>query len=177
MSSRQNKTMQNITKTYEPDNFLKKGYFFVFNEILDELKKNVWFTFQLFKRDFSAMYKQSIVGISWAFIIPLISIGTFIILNRAGVFSIGKVNIPYPIYAVSSMAFWQIFSTGLISSAGSLAKAGRMIIKINFSKKSLVIASFAQFVIPFMVQLVLVGVLFFLYGISFNLESLIIPFS
>lgn len=56
--------MSDNIKTYEPDNFLKKGYLVAFGEIIDELKRNTWFTYQMFKRDFSAKYKQSLVGIS-----------------------------------------------------------------------------------------------------------------
>jgi len=161
--------------TYEPDNFLKKGYFFIFRGILLELKSNVWLTVQMFKRDFSAKYKQSLVGITWAFIIPLISVGTFIILNRSGVFNIGDLNIPYPIFAVLGMAFWQIFSMGLVSGTNSLSSAGSTIVKINFSKKALVIAAYAQFIVPFTVQLILVGILFLVYGVSVHLISIAVP--
>jgi lipopolysaccharide transport system permease protein len=169
------RVIPDIGRTYEPDNLLKKGIFYVFTEILDELRKNIWLIQQMFKRDFSAMYRQSLIGIYWAFIIPLCSVGTFIILNRSGVFSIGKVSVPYPIFAISGMAFWQIFSIGLIASTNALANAGSMIVKINFSRKALVIAAWAQFVVPLLVQLLLVGMLFIGYGISPNLKILLVP--
>jgi len=116
--------MSEIITTYEPDNFLKKGYLSIFREIYDEFKKNRWLTYQLFKRDFFALYKQSFIGVLWAFIIPIISVGIFILLNRSGIFSIGDINVPYPIYAILGMAFWQLFSTGLINSSNALVKAG-----------------------------------------------------
>lgn len=161
--------------TYEPDNSLKKGYLRIFKEIFEELKRNRWLTYQLFKRDFLAIYKQSFVGIFWAFIIPIISVGTFIVLNRSGVFTIGQIDVPYPIYAVLGIAFWQLFSTGLIASSNSLVKAGSMIIRINFSKKSLVIASTGQALVSFLVQIVLVGILFICYKITPNIAALLIP--
>jgi len=161
--------------TYEPDNSLKKGYLCLFKEIYYELIRNRWLTYQLFKRDFLAIYKQSFVGIFWAFIIPLISVGTFIVLNRSGVFSIGEINVPYPIYAVLGIAFWQLFSTGLIASSNSLVKAGPMIVRINFSKKSLVIASTGQALVSFLVQIVLVGILLVFYKITPNIAALFIP--
>ncbi len=143
--------MTEIITTYEPDNSLKKGYLSIVSEIFNELKKNRWLTYQLFKRDFFAVYKQSFVGILWALIIPLVSVGTFIILNRSGIFTIGDIDVPYPIYAILGMAFWQLFSTGLIASSNSLVKAGSMIVKINFSKKALVIASTGQSLISFLI--------------------------
>lgn len=167
--------MSNIIKTYEPDNSLKKGYLSIFKEIFNEIRKNRWLTYQLFKRDFFAMYKQSFFGVFWALIIPLVSVGTFIILNQSGIFTFGDIEVPYPIYAVLGMAFWQLFSTGLIASSNSLVKAGSMIVKINFSKKSLVIASSGQSIISFLIQFVLVGILFACYKIGPNIAILLTP--
>jgi len=167
--------MPEIITTYEPDNSLKKGYLSIFSEILNEFKKNKWLTYQLFKRDFFALYKQSFIGVLWAFIIPLVSVGTFIILNRSGIFSIGDINVPYPIYAIFGMAFWQLFSTGLITSSNSLVKAGSMIVKINFSKKSLVIASAGQSIVSFLIQITLVIILFIYYKITPSSAILLIP--
>ena len=161
--------------TYEPDNSLKKGYLSIFMEIFNELKKNRWLTYQLFKRDFLAVYKQSFIGSFWALIIPLISVGAFIILNRSGIFSIGNIKAPYPIYALLGMAFWQLFSAGLIASSNSLVAAGTMITKINFSKKSLVIASLGRSIVSFLIQVVLVTLLFVYYGIVPSIAILLLP--
>ena len=167
---------RSVTTTYEPDNSLKKGYFSIFAEIFHEIWDNRWLTYQLFKREFFAIYKQSFIGIFWAFIIPFISVGTFIILNRSGIFSIGEIKVPYAIYAIFGLAFWQLFSTGLIASSNSLVNGGQMIVKINFSKKSLVIASAGQSIVSFLIQFVLVCLLFFFYRMSPTIHILFLPF-
>jgi len=168
--------MPDCFKTYEPDNSLKKGRFALMVEIYNELINNKWLTYQLFKRDFIATYKQSIIGIAWAFIIPIVSVGSFIILNRSGVFSAGIITVPYPIYAVLGTAIWQLFATGLILSTNSLVKAGSMVVKINFSKKSLVIAAYAQAIIPFLIQFILVMILLGIYGIIPSKMFFLLPF-
>ncbi|MFC2166915.1 ABC transporter permease [Acidobacteriota bacterium] len=168
--------MNPVKITYEPDNSLKKGYVSLFREIYLELKKNRWLTYQFFKRDFLALYKQSFLGIFWAIIIPLIGVGTFIILNNSGVFVIDEMKVPYPVYAVLGMAFWQFFATGLATSSDSLVKAGSMIIRINFSKKSLIIAAASLSIVPFLVQFILVIVLFFIFKISPSIAILCTPF-
>lgn len=167
--------MTETITTYEPDNSLKKGYLSIFSEIFDDVKKNRWLTYQLFKRDFLTMYRQSFIGILWAFIIPFVSVGTFIVLNRSGVFAIGDVNVPYPIYAMLGMAFWQLFSTGLVASSNSLVKAGSMLVKVNMSKKALVIASTGQPIVSFLIQFVLAAILFVFYGIAPSIAILLVP--
>ncbi len=164
-----------IVKTYEPDNSLKKGYISLFSEIFREFAENRWLTYQLFKRDFVTIYKQSFIGILWAFIIPLVSVGTFIVLNRSGIFNIGDMNVPYPVYAILGMAFWQLFSAGLIACSNSLVKAGSMIVKINFSKKAMVLASMGQSLISFLIQISLVAILMGYYRITPSIWTLFIP--
>jgi lipopolysaccharide transport system permease protein len=161
--------------TYEPDNSLKKGYLSIFSEIFDEVKKNRWLIYQLFRRDLYTTYGQSIFGVLWTFIVPLVSVGTFVILNVSGLFNVGEINVPYPIYALLGFAFWQLFSNGLVASSNSLVRAGSMIVKINFSKKALVISSMGLAMVSFLVQFALTFVLFAFYGILPSLVILLVP--
>ena len=167
--------MKEIITTYEPDNSLKKGYLPIFRQIFIELKQNRWLTYQLFRRDFLSSYKQSFLGVLWAIILPLFSIAIFIMLNRSGILNIGDIGAPYSIYALLGMAFWQFFSTGLVGCSNSLVNAGPMILKINFSKKSLVIAAAAKAIVPFFIQMMMAGVLFIGYGRAPSILSLLVP--
>ena len=71
----------------------------------------------MFLRDIKSMYKQSFVGVFWTLVIPFITLGTFVLLNRSGVFSLGDIDVPYPIFAILGLAFWQIFSAGIIATS------------------------------------------------------------
>jgi lipopolysaccharide transport system permease protein len=161
--------------TYEPDNSLKKGYLRMFREIIDEIKKNRWLIYQLFRRDFFTTYGQSIFGILWAFIIPFISVGTFAVLSASGLLVAGSIKVPYLVYAMLGLAFWQLFATGIVATTTSLVKAGSMIVKINFSKKALVISSMGQTMVSFIIQLVLALIFFAVYRTVPNVAILLIP--
>jgi len=164
-----------IIHTYEPDNVLARGLWRVFPAIFLEVASNRWLTFQLFRRDFLALYKQSLFGFLWALVIPLVSVGTFVVLNRSGVFRIAGLSVPYPVFAVLGVAHWQLFSTGLMGAANSLVRAGPMIMKINFSRKSLVIAAFGQSLVAFAVQWLLALVLCAVYGVTPSMWILLLP--
>ncbi|MBA4416370.1 MAG: hypothetical protein C0392_00440 [Syntrophus sp. (in: bacteria)] len=169
-----NKSLQKIT-VYEPDNSLKQGYLSIFIEIYNEINKNGWLIYQLFKRDFLALYKQTFIGIFWSLLLPIVSIGVFVALNNSGIFNAGIIDVPYPLYAVIGLTFWQIFSIGLVACSNSLVNAGSMIVKINFSKKSLVIASIGQPILSFSVQMLIVAFLFLFYGITPSSTILFLP--
>lgn len=161
--------------TYEPDNAIKGGLRHLFRDIYRDLKDNRWLIQQLFKKDLLASYRQSFVGIVWAFVIPVLSVISFVILNQAGVLDVGVVSVPYPIFAVLGMGFWQLFSTGLLGCAQSLVNAGTMISKINFSKKALVVSSMGRCLVSFVVQVALLICLFVYYGFIPHLFILLLP--
>ena len=166
---------KNMVVTYTPDNLLHKGYGVIFQQIWQELKDSQWLIGQLFKRDFCGIYKQTFLGFLGPFIFPTIGIGTFLLWNYAGILAIGHLDVPYPIYAILGIAFWQLFSSGLISCTQSLISADQMLTKINFSKKSLVIASLGRTFLPFMIQLALGLFLIFIYKIKLNITILFLP--
>jgi len=151
--------------TYEPDNSIKKGIFLIFYEIYREFKQGRYLAYKLFIRDFMSMNKQSLIGVLWIFIIPIFNVAIFIMLSRSGIFNIGTIAVPYPIYAILGLAFWQLFSTGIIASGGALVSAGDMITRINFSKKCLVISTLGKPMISFLMQFFLLAVLLAAYRV------------
>ena len=175
MTQEKEKMPDPIVTTYEPDNSLKKGFLSMTNEIRVEILKNRWLILQLFKRDLLSTYKQSFIGVFWVLLLPLFSVLTFIALNRSGIFAVGRLNMPYPLFAVQGLVFWQAFSTGLLAASFSLVKAGSMVVKINFSKKSLVIASAGQALIPLAVLTALSLGLCFVYHHPPRLWILALP--
>ncbi len=161
--------------TYEPDNTLKNGYILAFKQIYQELSENKWLMYQLFKRDLSAMHKQSLIGFLWIFIMPVVNVGVFIVLGRSGIFNFGDIDVPYPIYAILGLSFWQIFANGLQACSSSLMAVGDMVKRINFSKKSVVLSALGRGFISFLIQILLVTVLFIVLGFKPDKAALLIP--
>jgi homopolymeric O-antigen transport system permease protein len=147
-------------KTYEPDNSLRRGYLRLVGDVARELYASRWLTYQLFKRDLLAFYKQSLLGAVWLVLVPLVTVGTFVVLRGSGVMDAGEVHAPYSIFAGLGVAVWTLFSQGLVAGSRSLVQGGQLISRINFSKKSLVIAAMGKPLVSFVVLVVLVIGLF-----------------
>ena len=144
--------------TYLPDNSLRQGYVGLLKAIVDELVSARFLMLQLFKRDVVSLYKQSLLGALWIVFIPLVTVGTFVLLQGSGVVSVGRLDAPYPVYAVLGTAIWQLFAQGIVAGANSLVLGGDLVTRINFSKKALVIASLGRTVVSFVVLLALSAV-------------------
>jgi lipopolysaccharide transport system permease protein len=119
-----------------------------------EYWKDLWRYRELFYflawRDILIRYKQTVVGVGWGIIRPLL---TMIVLTVV----FGKVaklpsgGAPYPILVFCGMLPWQFFSTALAESGVSLVGNANMISKVYFPRlivpASSVITSFADFLI------------------------------
>lgn len=132
---------------------------------------------RLFLRDFSARYRQSLLGVLWAILNPVITVGIFVFLNRSGILNIGQTSVPYPVFALIGIAVYGIFSTGLSLCSNSIVGAGSMVVKINFPKASLVIASMGQAIVEFIVRLALIIILMIIYGVVPMWTSVLFPFA
>lgn len=126
-------------------------------------KELIW---RLFLRDFSAKYRQTALGVIWAIVMPLVTIGMFVGMNRSGILNIQDVGIPYPLYAIIGLTIWNLFTAGLTACTNSLVNAGSMIVKINFPKVALILAASGQGLVELLIRTVLVGFIFLYFGIS-----------
>ena len=159
---------------YYPGKY-SRGGLRVWKEMFLELVNTRELTWRLFIKDLKAKYKQSILGVFWALIMPFVMIGSFIYLSKAGVVDVGTTNIPYPLFALLGISFWQLFATGLTSCTNSIVAAGGVIVKINFPKKTLVIAALGQTIFEFAIRLTLVGLAFLYYQIVPSWHVILLP--
>ena len=165
----------NIKTIYEPDKFIKMGFSESWKEMAINLFRSRELIWRLFLRDFNARYRQSLLGVAWALLNPIITVGIFVFLNRSGILNIGNTVVPYPVFALIGMSLYGIFSTGLSASSNSIVGAGSMVVKINFPKISLVIAALGQAIAEFIVRLVLIAILLVIYGVAPSWTSVLLP--
>lgn len=96
--------------------------------------------FLFVKRNFSAQYKQTILGPLWFIITPLLSsfVSTIIFGNIAG---IGSDGVPYFLFYLCGYTLWNYFSTCVsVTSSTFVANAGIMG-KVYFPRLTMPIAS------------------------------------
>lgn len=101
-------------------------------------------------RDLLVRYKQTVVGISWSLIRPLLTmIVLTVVFGKLGKMPSG--GVPYPLLVFCGMLPWMFFSTALSESGNSLVTNSNLISKVYFPRLvivvSSVITSFVDFVI------------------------------
>lgn len=85
-------------------------------------------------RDIVVRYKQTVIGIAWAVIRPLLMMCVFtFVFGRVAQLK-GENDIPYALMVYTALLPWQLFSSSLNSIAGSLLMHGNLISKVYFPR-------------------------------------------
>jgi lipopolysaccharide transport system permease protein len=113
----------------------------------------------LAKRDISVRYKQTILGIIWAIIKPLVTMSVFLFAfkNVSNIQDLGG----YPIQLVifSGVLFWNFFANTFQFSSNSILTNSNLISKVYFPRIIIPISAisvpFIDFIIGFIIELTL----------------------
>ncbi len=102
-------------------------------------------------RDILVRYKQTVIGIAWAVIRPLITTVVFTIIFGRLPHLPSPNAVPYSLLVMSAMLPWQFFASALTESSNSLIGNANLISKIYFPRLIIpagaVITSFVDFLI------------------------------
>jgi lipopolysaccharide transport system permease protein len=119
--------------------------------------RDLWRYRQLFYilawRDLSVRYKQTVVGVTWALIQPLLSMMIMVVVFGMVAKLPSDGNAPYAILVFAAMLPWQFVSTSVPAASQSLVTNANLISKVYFPRMiipaSALITSFVDFLIGF----------------------------
>ena len=128
----------------------------------------------LMKRDVVAIYKQTVLGFTWAIIRPVFSMIIFSIVF-GGLAKIPSDGIPYPIFSYAALIPWTYFSAAMTASTQSLITGKAIFTKVYFPRLIIpltpVLSKLVDFAIAF---IILVGLMVW-YGISPTINLIFLP--
>lgn len=120
-------------------------------------------------------YKNSFLGFFWSMLNPALYLVVFYVVF---VIVFRSQQPLFPIFLLSGLLVWNLFSTGLSGATGSIVANGSIVKKVAFPREILPLASVGAALVHFFLQsIVLVGALaVFRYEISWSYLTLL-PFA
>lgn len=124
-------------------------------------------------RDLKIRYKQTLLGITWVIMQPLISMIIFTIFfgNLA---KIPSGNLPYSLFVMTGLIFWNFFSGSLARSSNSMLEHENIITKVYFPKIILPFSSIVTFFVDFVINLCMLFIVAAVLGYFPNFWTIII---
>lgn len=125
-------------------------------------------------RDIKVKYKQTLLGFLWAILQPLAMTLLF-------TFSLGRIisenaslDLPYPLFALSGLLVWNIFSSGITNAGNSMVSNANIIKKIYFPRLIIPVSSVLVSLFDFFTSFIIFFALLFYYKTSISIAGLIL---
>ncbi|MEM3484203.1 MAG: ABC transporter permease [Candidatus Methanomethyliaceae archaeon] len=115
-------------------------------------------------RDIKVRYKQTVLGVLWVVLQPLLLmlVFTFFFGKLAKIPSEG---VPYPIFAYTALLPWQLFARGLNDASTSLVVNERIITKVYFPRLLVPLSTVLAALLDFFIAFGILIILMLYYGI------------
>jgi len=143
---------------------LRLGEVWAYRELLYFL---VW-------RDVKVRYKQTVIGVAWVVLQPLLTMGVFTLF-------FGRLakrpsdGLAYPVFYFCSLVPWNYFATALQSCTAVVVDNQRVITKVFFPRLVLPLSAVVSGLVDFAIGFVVLGVVLAFYGIRPGLAALWLP--
>lgn len=137
--------------------------------------KDLWLNRQLLwilsKRDISVRYKQTLLGLAWSVLRPLMTMSIMVFVFSLVAKLEGDPGIPYPLMVLSGLTIWTFFSNTFTQISNSILINSNLVSKVYFPRLLMPLSSvavgFVDFVITFVIFLIFTVISG--YGLSWNI--------
>lgn len=160
--------------TYTPESRLRRPVQ-LWREMRHDLLASRELAWRLMVRDISAQYRQSFLGIFWAFVPPIVAALGLTLASNANVLNVGETDLPYPAYVMFSMALWQTFVESLNGPIQAVVTAKPMLARINFPREAIILSQLGQVCFNFGIKLILIVGLFLIFRIPVTWTVILAP--
>ncbi|TME50663.1 MAG: ABC transporter permease [Chloroflexi bacterium] len=125
-------------------------------------------------RDVRVRYRQTVLGVGWAVLQPLVTILVFsLVFGRLA--KVPSDGAPYPAFTYSALLPWTLFSTALTRQAISLVSNSALLSKVYFPRLLLPLGSVLTALVDFAISLVILLALLAWYHIVPSPAVLFLP--
>lgn len=128
-----------------------------------DLRRAVPLAGALATRNVLAHYRQSLLGLAWAFAPAVVMAAGAALARNAGILNVGDTGLPYPAYVMLSMVLWQTFNEAVTGPVQSLIASRALLARLNFPREAVPLATLVEVLFNFAVKLVLVVAVFVWY--------------
>lgn len=124
-------------------------------------------------RDLKVRYKNSLLGVVWSLLHPLLMMVVYTVLFTILIPSDDIDN--YPIFILVALIPWQFFSGTMISGTNSIVANASLIKKVYFPRILLPVSNLLSNFVNFLLAWVVLLILLFAFGIGLSIHALWVP--
>ena len=131
---------------------------------------------RLFVRNIRGLYRQTFLGLFWAFLPPIANTAMWIFLRNVANLN-NELEVNATLYILTGMILWQAFIEAFQMPLQMLNKNRNMVSKLNFPRESLLLVGIGEVFFDLAIRMLLLIPAFFFFGGVFHSSMLLAPFA
>ena len=148
-------------RIYTPN--VDNSIFSIFLEGLKNLYSSHFLAYQIAKRDISAQYRQSFLGLLWSVVLPLSTAAVWIFMKNSNTVSLSDTGIYYPVFVFTGTMAWAILTETIMGTINVTQTMRSTLSKINFPKEALITAGIYKTLFNVFIKLIILSILLFVF--------------
>jgi lipopolysaccharide transport system permease protein len=125
-------------------------------------------------RDMKVRYKQTLLGVFWAIVQPVLTTIIFsLFFGRLA--KVPSEGIPYPIFCFAALVPWNFFANGMSQASNSLVGSADLVKKVYFPRLILPTAGVLSGVVDSCLSFLILLVMMFHYGLVPSYRTVFLP--
>ena len=122
---------------------------------------------RLFLRNIRGLYRQTFLGLFWAFLPPIANTAIWVFLRRQGVFQLGgDMAVDGTVYILTGMILWQTFIEAFQMPLKVVNQNRGMISKLRFPRESLLLVGLGEVLFDFAIRCLLLIPAFWFFNVA-----------
>ena len=148
----------------------KKGFFSIDLAEIWAYRELLYF---LTWRDIKIRYKQTVIGIAWAVLQPVLTTAIFaVIFSRFAGFT---TDVPYPLFALSGLLIWLFVQTAVSMASTSFVNHVSLVTKVYFPRLIVPLAETVAALFDLVFGFVILAMLMIFYRSALTISILLAP--
>jgi len=140
--------------------------------------RELWAYRELFyvltQRDIKVRYKQTVLGVVWAVLQPVLTMLIFtVIFGRMA--KIPSDDFPYAIFVFAALLPWTFFANAVSTASLSLVNSANMVSKVYFPRIIIPLSSIGSGLVDLFISMMVLFALMLWYGVGWSANLLFVP--
>ena len=167
-SSAQSAQMELEESTYTPESSMRNP-----RAVAVEIARNLWagreMSWRMFLRNIKAMYRQTVLGLFWAFLPPLANTAVWAFLHSTKAINLAEgLTVNYIVYVMAGMVVWQSFAEAFQAPLQSVNANRSMLSKIRFPRESVLLVRFFEVLFNLLIRFIVLVPVLLIFGTYFS---------
>ncbi len=144
-------------------------------DIVGDAMRGRELAWRLFLRNIRGMYRQTLLGLFWAFLPPIANTAIWIFLRSQNVFDSGDTSVHPTLFILTGMILWQAFIDAFQMPLQVVSSNRNMISKLHFPRESLLMVGVGEVLFNLAIRMLLLIPAFLYFQVAPGSMSLLFP--